>query len=113
MMECKKALVETGGDLDAAAELLRKSGLAKADKKASRVAAEGVIALAKSPTASSAVLVEVNCETDFVARADFAGFAKRSPRWRSPRRPRMSRRRGLPIDEGSTVAASIDESRRA
>ena len=76
MMECKKALVETGGDLDAAAELMRKQGLAKADKKASRVAAEGVIATAVGPDGKTAVLVEVNCETDFVARGDdFTGFA--------------------------------------
>ena len=76
MMECKRALVETNGDLDAAAELMRKQGLAKADKKASRVAAEGIIALAASADAKTAVMVEVNCETDFVARGDdFTGFA--------------------------------------
>src|SRR5512145_2899018 len=77
MMECKKALVETNGDLDAAAELMRKQGLAKADKKASRVAAEGVIAAASSADGKAAVLVEVNSETDFVARGDdFTAFAK-------------------------------------
>jgi elongation factor Ts len=77
MMECKKALVETKGDLDAAAELMRKQGLAKADKKATRVAAEGVVALARSGDASAAALVEVNCETDFVAREqDFRAFAQ-------------------------------------
>src|SRR5271170_7943082 len=75
MMECKKALVETKGDLDAAAELMRKSGLAKADKKAARVAAEGTVAVERSGL--HAVLVEVNCETDFVARGDeFQAFAK-------------------------------------
>ncbi len=75
MMECKKALVETKGDLDAAAELMRKSGLAKADKKAARVAAEGTVAVDRA--GSAAVLVEVNCETDFVARGDeFQGFAR-------------------------------------
>ena len=74
MMECKKALVETNGDLDAAAELMRKQGLAKADKKAARVAAEGVIALEKAGDGHSAAIVEINCETDFVAReADFYG----------------------------------------
>jgi elongation factor Ts len=77
MMECKRALVETQGDLDAAAELMRKQGLAKADKKAARVAAEGVIAIARSPDRLTAVMVEVNCETDFVAReADFRAFAE-------------------------------------
>ena len=76
MMECKKALVETDGDLEAAAEIMRKSGLAKADKKAARVAAEGRIAFAGSADGRSGVLVEVNCETDFVAReTDFIAFA--------------------------------------
>jgi elongation factor Ts len=77
MMECKKALVETKGDLDAAADLMRKQGLAKADKKASRVAAEGVVVVEKSSDAHAAAMVEVNCETDFVAREqDFRGFAQ-------------------------------------
>jgi elongation factor Ts len=77
MMECKKALVETKGDLDAAAELMRKQGVAKADKKATRVAAEGVVVVAKSADARTAAMVEVNCETDFVAREqDFRGFAQ-------------------------------------
>jgi len=76
MMECKKALVETNGDLDAAAEMMRKSGLAKADKKATRVAAEGVIVLERSADGKRAAMVEVNCETDFVAREkDFQNFA--------------------------------------
>ncbi|HEY7888245.1 MAG TPA: translation elongation factor Ts [Steroidobacteraceae bacterium] len=77
MMECKKALVETGGDLDAAAELMRKQGLAKADKKATRIAADGVIAVERSADGLAAAMVEVNCETDFVARGeDFRAFAK-------------------------------------
>ncbi len=76
MMECKKALVETKGDLDAAAELMRKQGLAKADKKAARVAAEGVVVIARAHGGRSAAMVEVNCETDFVAREhDFRAFA--------------------------------------
>ena len=68
MMECKKALSENAGNIDAAAEALRKSGLAKADKKADRVAAEGRIAAAQND--STAVLVEINSETDFVAKDD-------------------------------------------
>src|SRR5277367_4380465 len=77
MMECKKALVETKGDLDAAAELMRKQGLAKADKKATRVAAEGVIVIERSADGHAAAMVEVNCETDFVARgSDFGAFAQ-------------------------------------
>ncbi len=66
MMECKKALTENGGDIDTSIEWLRKQGLAKADKKASRIAAEGRIVLAQE--GGSAVLVEVNSETDFVAK---------------------------------------------
>jgi len=77
MMECKKALVEANGDLEAAAEIMRKSGLAKADKKAARVAAEGRIVFAGSADGKTGVLVEVNCETDFVAReADFTAFSE-------------------------------------
>ena len=66
MMECKKALTENSGDIDVSAEWLRKQGLAKADKKAGRVAAEGRIAMAQS--GHKAVLVEINSETDFVAK---------------------------------------------
>ena len=73
MMECKKALVENNGDIDTAMEWLRKSGLSKADKKASRVAAEGRIVAAQA--GKTAVLVEINCETDFVGKdASFLKF---------------------------------------
>ncbi|MDT8320884.1 MAG: translation elongation factor Ts [Xanthomonadales bacterium] len=76
MMECKKALVETAGDMEAAVEQLRKSGLAQADKKAGRVAAEGKITLARSDDGKQAAMVEVNCETDFVAKDEnFNAFA--------------------------------------
>lgn len=76
MMECKKALTETNGDMDAAIELMRKTGLAKADKKAGRVAAEGRIEVAFDAAAGKAAIVEVNCETDFVAGGDdFVAFA--------------------------------------
>ncbi len=75
MMECKKALTENGGNIDASAEWLRKSGLAKADKKADRVAAEGIIVAAQD--GNKAVLVEVNSETDFVAKdSNFLDFTK-------------------------------------
>ena len=75
MMECKKALVETNGDLDAAAEALRKSGQAKADKKAGRVAADGRVVVASD--GGRAVIVEVNSETDFVAKDEnFVRFAE-------------------------------------
>ena len=76
MMECKKALVETDGDIDAAIEHLRKSGLAQADKKASRIAADGRIVLAANEDHTQAVMVEINCETDFVAKDEnFLAFA--------------------------------------
>ncbi len=75
MMECKKALVATNGDTDAAAEQLRMQGLAKADKKASRIAAEGTLIIERAGL--RAVIVEVNCETDFVAKQDdFQQFAR-------------------------------------
>jgi len=76
MMECKKALVETNGDIDAAIEYMRKAGLAKADKKSGRTAAEGTIVSRTSDDGKSAVIVEVNCETDFVTKGDdFQNFA--------------------------------------
>ncbi|MCU0766184.1 MAG: translation elongation factor Ts [Gammaproteobacteria bacterium] len=76
MMECKKALADTGGDIEAAIELMRKSGQAKAAKKAGRTAADGVIVIRVSPDGKRAVMVEVNCETDFVAKdANFQAFA--------------------------------------
>jgi elongation factor Ts len=76
MMECKKALTETAGDLDQAIELMRKQGLAKADKKAGRVAAEGRVVVQRDATGSAAIAIEVNCETDFVGGGDeFQTFA--------------------------------------
>jgi elongation factor Ts len=77
MMECKKALVEANGDVDAAIEQMRKSGQAKAATKASRVAAEGLIALSFNQDGTQAAMVEVNCETDFVSKDEnFTSFAK-------------------------------------
>jgi elongation factor Ts len=77
MMECKKALVETNGDLEAAADHLRMTGLAQADKKASRIAAEGTIVLASNEDKTETAMVEINCETDFVAKdVNFQAFAK-------------------------------------
>ncbi|MGY0619986.1 translation elongation factor Ts [Lysobacter sp. A378] len=75
MMECKKALIENNGDIQASAEWLRKQGLAKADKKADRVAAEGRVAAAQAD--GKAVLVEINSETDFVAKDEnFINFTE-------------------------------------
>ena len=70
MMDCKKALVETNGDIEAAMTLLRKKGAATAAVKSAREAREGVVAQNIAPGGKLGVLVEVNCETDFVARND-------------------------------------------
>ncbi len=76
MMECKKALSETNGDMEAAIDLMRKSGAAKADKKAGRIAAEGRVVIAISADSKKAAMVEVNSETDFVANdSNFVAFA--------------------------------------
>ena len=111
MMECKRALVDSGGDLDAAAELMRKQGLAKADKKAARIAADGVIVLERSADGHAAAMVEINCETDFVAREqDFRRFAADVVRLAITHRP---------IDVEALLAAelaageSVDQRRRA
>lgn len=93
MMDCKKALGETGGDFEAAVDYLRKKGLAKAAKRAERTAAQGVIGSYIHTGASIGVLVELNCETDFVARnEEFAAMARdiamhvaaSSPKWVKP-----------------------------
>ncbi len=77
MMDCKTALAETGGDLEAAVDWLRKKGLAKAAKKSGRAASEGLVAVAAADDGAKAVLVEVNSETDFVARNDvFQGMVR-------------------------------------
>lgn len=111
MMECKKALVETSGNLDAAAELMRKQGLAKADKKATRVAAEGVIAIERAADGHSAAMVEVNCETDFVAREhDFRAFADQIARSVAAAKPAdLDALNAVKLPSGE----SIDEHRRA
>ena len=111
MMECKKALVETQGDLEAAAEIMRKSGLTKADKKAGRVAAEGVIAIERSADGRQAAVVEVNSETDFVAREkDFQAFAASVARAALDAQPRdLVALNAVKLPDGQTV----EETRRA
>lgn len=77
MMECKKFLVAAQGDIELAITEMRKAGQAKADKKADRIAAEGVIVIARSVDGRKAVIIEINCETDFVARDEnFTRFAQ-------------------------------------
>ena len=88
MMECKKALVESEGDIEKAVELLRKKGAASAEKKAGRIAAEGKIVQKISADGKHGVLIEVNCETDFVAQAEsFAAFADQVADYAAARRP--------------------------
>ena len=70
MMECKRALVDANGDMELAIENMRKAGLAKADKKSGRIAAEGLIGVKTSADNKTVAMVEVNCETDFVAKSD-------------------------------------------
>ena len=78
MMECKKALTNSSGDMEKAVEEMRKAGQAKADKKSSRVAAEGVISLSISDDHKFANIIEINCETDFVAKDEsFLEFVKK------------------------------------
>ncbi len=77
MMECKKALVEAGGDFESAIQALRKSGIAKAERRAERAASEGMVEAYIHPGNRVGVLVEVNCETDFVARTpEFRDLAR-------------------------------------
>jgi len=113
MMECKKALVETGGDIDSAIELMRKSGQAKAAKKAGRIAAEGMVAMAVAGDAKRGVMVEVNCETDFVAKdASFAAFAEAAAaRVLATEAATVDELSALPFEEGG--ASSFAQSREA
>ncbi|HFC53284.1 MAG TPA: elongation factor Ts [Gammaproteobacteria bacterium] len=110
MMECKKALVESGGDIDAAIEFLRKSGQAKADKKAGRTAAEGRIVIRSSSDGRRAVMVEINCETDFVASDDnFTSFAEGVADLVLERQPAdLESLLAAPMGEGS-----VEEARKA
>jgi elongation factor Ts len=110
MMECKKALVESSGDIEAAIEAMRKSGQAKAAKKAARTAADGVVVVKVAEDGRRAVMVEVNSETDFVAKdAGFAAFADAvaETALRSGA-PDVETLGGLPIRGGdaSTIAAA-------
>jgi elongation factor Ts len=111
MMECKKALVEADGDIEAAAEIMRKSGAAKADKKAGRVAADGAIKAWVSEDGKSAAILEINSETDFVAKDDnFQAFADQVLAAVAAHRPEsVEALSALALDNGQTV----EESRQA
>jgi len=113
MMECKKALTETDGDIEAAIENMRKSGQAKAAKKAGRTAADGVIVVAQSADGSNAVMVEVNCETDFVAKDEnFRSFADAvAERVLASDAADVAALMALPLHEGEDT--TIEEARQA
>ena len=109
MLDCKKTLDETGGDIDAAIETLRKKGAASADKKAGRIVAEGVIATAASTAASA--LVEINCETDFVAKdPSFREYADKVAAAVLAAAPRnIESVAALTLDHGHTVESARRE----
>jgi len=97
MMECKKALSETAGDMDKAIEYLRKQGIAKADTKSGREAGEGLVEAYIHPGSRVGVLIEVNCETDFVARTDeFKSLVRNLAMQIAATRPLAVRREGVP-----------------
>jgi elongation factor Ts len=100
MMDCKKALGETGGDVSKAIDYLRQKGLAAAAKKADRVAADGAVAAYVHPGGKIGVLVEINCETDFVARtAEFQTLLKDVAMQVAAANPRYVRREEVPSAE--------------
>lgn len=97
MMDCKKALQEANGDIEKASELLRKKGLAAAEKKAGRVAAEGLVESYIHAGGKIGVLVEVNCETDFVAKTDeFRSFVRDIAMQIAATNPQYVRREEVP-----------------
>jgi elongation factor Ts len=100
MMDCKKALAETAGDLQKAVDYLRQKGLAAAAKKADRVATDGAVAAYVHPGGKIGVLVEINCETDFVGRtAEFQTLLKDIAMQVAAANPRYVRREEIPAEE--------------
>ena len=113
MMECKKALTDADGDMDVAIEALRKAGMAKADKKASRIAAEGLVVIEMSDDNKTAAIVEVNCETDFVAKKDdFQVFASSiAKRVLADNPADIDALMAMPLNDGD--ATTIEDARKA
>lgn len=111
MMDCKKALADTNGDMDAAIEMMRKSGQAKAEKKAGRTAADGVVIIREGN--GVAVMVEVNCETDFVAKDEnFGAFADAvADRVLADNPADLDALMGMPLNDGE--ATTVEEARQA
>ena len=112
MMECKKALVEADGDIEAAVEAMRKAGSAKADKKAGRVAAEGLVEVVSGEDGKVAAMVEVNCETDFVAKDDnFKSFVDAVARRVLASRPdNVEALSAMPLNDGAET--SVEDARK-
>jgi len=112
MMECKKALQETDGNIDTAIENMRKAGLAKADKKSGRIAAEGRVAIEISDDGRNAIIVEVNCETDFVSGGDdFMSFVTAVAKTGLANQPKsVEELLALPLAGG---AETVEETRQA
>ncbi len=110
MLDCKKALAEAGGDIGKATEILRKRGAAVMAKKAGRVASEGLLGFAASADGKTAVLVELNCETDFVARnPDFIAFVEAAAAAALKDGPKDAEAlASLPKSSGGTFAAALE-----
>lgn len=110
MMECKKALTESRGDMDAAVDILRKSGIAKAEKRAGKAAAEGLVVIKTTADGKTAAIVEVNCETDFVSKGDeFRNFAEAvANRIMASRPANRDALLAMPLtDGGATIAETL------
>ena len=106
IMDCKKALAETGGSLDKAVDYLRQKGLAAAAKRADRVAADGAVGAYVHPGGKIGVLVEINCETDFVARtAEFQALLKDVAMQIAAANPRFVRREDVSVEESDKEKA--------
>jgi len=106
IMDCKKALAETGGSLDKAVDYLRQKGLAAAAKRADRVAADGAVGAYVHPGGKIGVLVEINCETDFVARtAEFQALLKDIAMQVAAANPRFVRREDVSAEESEKEKA--------
>lgn len=112
MMECKKALVESNGDIEAAIEAMRKAGAAKADKKAGRIAAEGTIIIKLTADNKTAIIMEINCETDFVGRDEsFLQFANNAAEQAlAAKETNVDAVGNLPISAGSS--ATVEQTRQ-
>lgn len=107
MMDCKKALTESGGNMEAAIDILRTKGLAAAAKKASRIASEGVVAAHVGT--DSAALLEINCETDFVAKTgEFQAFTQQVAAFVNQAAPAgVEEAMALPVEGGATLADAL------